>query len=148
MIGMVHAIAENTVTVSQGETLGCFGCMHQECKSRQQLVTAKNPLRLPLSIGQMVEIETPKAMILIQGFQVLLPPMLGFIGGFMFTGFLFPLSSDPPRAAGGVLILFLTAILTYWIRKRFPSTGIPQVARICDSPALNCGEAGIENTDW
>lgn len=133
MIGIVHNIAGNTVIVRQGETLSCFGCMHQECKSHQQFFTAKNPLQLSLSLGQMVEIETPKALLLVQALQVLLPPMLGFIGGFMLTGFLFPLAGDPPRAAGGALTLFLTASLTYWIRKRFPTTGIPRVTRICDS---------------
>jgi sigma-E factor negative regulatory protein RseC len=132
MIGRIHAIKEYVVTISQEETCACFGCMHQECKDRPRFVMAKNSLHLPLSIGQMVEIETPKAMLLLQAFQVLFPPILGFIGGFMFTGFLFPLSGDPPRAAGGVLILFLAASLTYWFRKRFPSTAMPQVTQVCD----------------
>lgn len=131
MIGKVYDIHEDTLTISLGEQFDCFGCMHQECKDRQQLVTAKNPLGLPLSIGQTVEIETPKALLLIQALQVLLPPLLGFIGGFLFTGILFPLSGDPPKALGGLIGLFLAATLTYGIRKRFPSAAIPQVTRYC-----------------
>jgi sigma-E factor negative regulatory protein RseC len=95
--------------------------MHQECKTRARFFTAKNSLQFPLAIGQVVQIETPKGMLVEQALAALLPPLLGFMGGFMLSGLLVPASGDPARAAGGVLGLFIAAYLTYLIRKKYPA---------------------------
>jgi sigma-E factor negative regulatory protein RseC len=102
--------------------------MQQECKTRARFLKAKNPCRLPLAIGQVVKIKTPKALLGGQAFTALFPPIVGFMGGFMLTGFLVPASGDPARAAGGVLGLFILASLTYLIHKKYPAeTTLPVV---------------------
>ncbi|MHB9291024.1 hypothetical protein Holit_00094 [Hollandina sp. SP2] len=130
MTGQVHALSETTITISLGTSSSCFGCMQQECKTRTRFLKAKNPFRFPLAIGQMVKIETPKAVLVGQGVTALLPPILGFMGGFMLTGFLVPASGDPARAAGGVLGLFILAYLIYLIRKKHPVETTLQVVEI------------------
>jgi sigma-E factor negative regulatory protein RseC len=104
--------------------------MQQECKTRTRFLKAKNPFQFPLAIGQVVKIETPKAMLVGQAFAALLPPMVGFMGGFILTGLLVPVSGDPARAAGGVLGLFILAYLIYLIRKKHPAETILQVVEI------------------
>lgn len=134
----ILAVSGDTVTLSQGETIGCFGCMRQECKTHRRHFTAENPLGLALSVGQIVEVETSKAALLSQALQALLPPSAGFLGGFLIVGILFPRTGEPVRAAGGVLALGAAACITYWIRKRFPLTAVPQVTRVCDSALSAC----------
>ncbi|MDR1030186.1 MAG: SoxR reducing system RseC family protein [Treponema sp.] len=130
MTGRVHALSETAVTISQGTSSFCFGCMQHECKTKMRLFTAENPMQLPLVVGHEVEVKTSHAMLARQALAALFPPFLGFIGGFMFTRFLVPVSGDPARAAGGVLGLFALAYLTYRIRKKHPATMIFQVVRI------------------
>jgi sigma-E factor negative regulatory protein RseC len=104
--------------------------MHQECKTRARFFTAKNPFRFPVAIGHVVQIETPKGMLVGQALAALLPPLLGFMGGFILTGLLVPASGDPARAAGGVLGLFMAAYCTYRIRKKYPAETTLQVVGI------------------
>ncbi|MDR1955585.1 MAG: SoxR reducing system RseC family protein [Treponema sp.] len=128
MTGRIHAIAGTTVTIHQGAT--CFGCMRPECNPQARLFTAHNSRRLPLKIGQMVEIEAAQVMLIGQALAALLPPALGFLGGFMLTGLLAPGAGDPARAAGGALGLFALAYLTYHIRKGCPTETTFHVARV------------------
>jgi sigma-E factor negative regulatory protein RseC len=107
--------------------------MQQECKARTRFLKAKNPFRFPLAIGQVVKIETPKGILIEQAFAALLPPVLGFMGGGLLTGFLVPASGEPAWAAGGVLGLFILAYLTYLIRKRHPAETTFQVMEIVSS---------------
>jgi sigma-E factor negative regulatory protein RseC len=104
--------------------------MQQECKRKTRFLKAKNPFQFPLTIGQAVKIETPKSILLGQAFVALLPPVLGFIGGGVLTGFLVPASGEPARAAGGVLGLFMLAYLTYLFRKKHPAETTLQVVEI------------------
>jgi positive regulator of sigma E activity len=130
MIGTVYAITGNNITISPEAGASCFGCMHQTCQANQQLVTAKNPLSFALSIGQRVEIEASKAVLASQSLTALLPLVLGFIGGFLLVGILFPGAGESAQAVGGVFALFAAAGITYNICKRFPSKTCPHVVRV------------------
>ena len=130
MTGRIFSISDDTVIVNPGETLSCFGCLKQDCKAHSGRFAAKNTLGLPLSVGLVVEVENPKGSLLKQALKALLPPVLGFLGGYTLTGILFPLSGDPARAFSGTLALFLTAFAVYWTRKRFVTAELPFVARI------------------
>lgn len=80
---------------------GCFGCINQECKAAH------------LSGGN--EEGGAKPALLQEALIALLPPILGFIGGFMGMGIISPGSGDPSRAASGVVALFAAAFITYWV---------------------------------
>jgi sigma-E factor negative regulatory protein RseC len=105
--------------------------MNQECKSRGISYTAANPRKLPLSVGQTVETETPA--LLKQALGVLLPPVLGFIAGYFFMRLCFPALGDPARAVAGLFLMFLAAAARFLIRNRFSRAGLPQVKRIIKS---------------
>lgn len=131
-VGRIREISGDILTVSREPPLeACFGCMSQECKSRGISYTAANPRRLPLSVGQMVETETPA--LLKQALGILLPPVLGFIAGYVLTRLCFPVAGDPGRAAAGVFLMFLAAAARFLIRKRFDRAGLPRVKRVIKS---------------
>jgi sigma-E factor negative regulatory protein RseC len=119
MKGRIHNIAGKTIYLAPAQS-ACFGCMNAACKSRPQLVVAENHRNLDLTLGQLVEIEIPSKQLLQQAAAVLLPPIAGFIAGFLLIRALFPFSSDGARAAAGVVFLFAAAFITYAVRKRFP----------------------------
>jgi positive regulator of sigma E activity len=136
MIGTIITLSEDTVTLSPGKLEGCFGCMAQDekrCRHRGTTFAAKNSLGLPLSVGQTVEIETPKTELLGQTLQAALPLPAGFLAGFFLLGILFPQAGEPPRVLAGVFALFLAGGITYRVRKRFPADVLPRVVRICGS---------------
>jgi positive regulator of sigma E activity len=108
--------------------------MRQECKNRGHIVAAANPLGLPLAVGQTVEVETSRSELLRQALQALVPPLTGFLGGFMLTGLFFPRGGESFRVAGGLAALFAAAGITYLARKRFPSSALPRVTEIRQNP--------------
>jgi sigma-E factor negative regulatory protein RseC len=126
--GRIREVRGNTLTIAREDNAACFGCMDRKCKTRG-LYDAENPAGLALSPGQLVETETA-ASALKQGLVVLLPPLLGFVAGYIITGFVFPSVLEPPRTAAGVLFLFTTAFAIYFIRRRFPPKTIRRVIRI------------------
>ena len=130
MTGRIFSISEDTVVVSPADSLSCFGCTKQDCKAHSGRFSAKNTLGLPLSIGQIVEVENPKGSLLKQALKALLPPVLGFLAGYALTGILFPLSGDPARAFSGILTFFLTALVVYRTQKSHASAELPFVTRI------------------
>jgi sigma-E factor negative regulatory protein RseC len=81
--------------------------------------------------GQLVETEAVASAVK-QGLAVFLPPILGFIIGYILTCALFPTAGDPPRAAAGVLFLFAVAFALYFLRCRFPPKTIRRVVRVVE----------------
>jgi sigma-E factor negative regulatory protein RseC len=108
--------------------------MNQECTVKELAYDAENPTGLNLMPGQLVETEAVASAIT-QGLAVLLPPILGFIAGYVLTGVLFPAAGDPARAAAGVLLLFATAFTLYFIRRRFPPKTTRRVIRVVEAPS-------------
>jgi len=136
MTGTIVAISNDVVTFSQG--IGsevCFGCMEQECKGHVRHFIAKNSLGLSLNVGQVVEVEVPKTMLISQGLQVLLPPIIGFFAGFILTGIIFINSGEPARAMGGVVMFLFTGYVIYLVRKKIPQNTIPQVTKVFTNDA-------------
>ena len=130
-MGRIREIRGNTLTIAQENNLACFGCMKAECKAKELIFKAENPVGLSLQPGQLVETEAA-ASALKQGLTVLLPPVLGFILGYVVTGVIFPNAGDPPRAAVGALLLFTAAFALYFIRRSFPPKTIRRVIRVVE----------------
>jgi sigma-E factor negative regulatory protein RseC len=134
--GRISAMEGGVITVQQDSfssfknSEACFGCMNKECKEKQGFITASNPLNLPLETGQQVETEMSPKMILAQGIFALLPPLAGFITGFLLAGRLFPSFGEPAKAFGGVLLMFAGAFGFYFYRRRHPVKVLPRVVRI------------------
>lgn len=139
MRGTVLAVSGDTVTLSPGKLTGCFGCMRQECKNRQHIVTAVNPLALPLAVGQTVEVHTPKPDAVRQTLTALVPLPAGFLAGFLLAGVFFPQSGEALRVGAGVGGLFAAGGGMYFLRKRFPAETLPQVTGVCDAAPLPAG---------
>jgi hypothetical protein len=125
----VLAVSGDTVTLCREENAGCFGCMKRECNETKRHITAKNPLGIPVAVGQVAEVETPLSGVIAQGLQAVLPLIGGFAGAFMLAGLLLPRSGDPFRAAVGALGLFAAGLLTYWVRTRFPAAITSRITR-------------------
>lgn len=131
-LGRILEISGKWITIRGGELGGCFGCMSQECKVNGTVFTAENTLGLPLSLGQIVEIDNPGGAAAAQGLAVLAPPALAFAAGYLGTGFLKPDSGDELRAAVGVLGLLLGFLGVYWLRKLFAPGAAPRVIRVLE----------------
>ena len=130
MIGIIATVTKDTVTFTLDNKDSCFGCMKQDCEKHNRYLTAKNSLSLPLNVGQKVEIENSKPDIIRQSLIALLPPFAGFIAGYVITGLIFPSSTDGARAMAGVLFFLAAGAVTYFIRKKFPESELPYVAKI------------------
>jgi positive regulator of sigma E activity len=127
MMGRVQAVSGKTVIVCPEETASCFGCMNQECRTRERFYTAENPRALPLVPGQQVETGNSRRALLFQAFAVILLPVLGFIAGFLAGA---ASGSEASSVRGGLTGLLLTALAVYLFRHRFPPKTIPEVLRI------------------
>ena len=132
-IGRIQKISGDTVIIQGGELSACAGCSNSECKGNGSIFTAKNSLKLPLQIGQMVEIENKASTSFIQAIEVFLPPVAFFIIGYILTGRIAPSSSDDVRVGIGVASLFLGFIIMYWVKKLLPAKGAPQITRIINN---------------
>jgi len=129
-IGRIQNISGDMVTIKGGEISACVGCSNSECKGNGNIFTAKNSLNLPIHEGQLVEVENKASTTFIQGLEVLLPPVVLFILGYILTGRFAPASSDDVRVGIGVAALFLGFFIMYWVKKLLPSSGAPQITRI------------------
>jgi sigma-E factor negative regulatory protein RseC len=119
--GIVAEVSADTVVIALKESGACFGCANQDCRSNRRVLTVENPRRIPLKLGQEVRAEISASSSLKQALGALLPPALGFIAGYIGTGLFFPPArGEPVQAVGGAVLLFLTALAVYFIRKRLP----------------------------
>jgi hypothetical protein len=82
-----------------------------------------------LAPGQLVETGAGKALF-IQALGALLPPVLGFTGGYLATALFLPSLGEASRAATGALLLFAAAAGFYLFRGRFPPKTLPRIVRI------------------
>ncbi|GHV32767.1 hypothetical protein AGMMS4952_23770 [Spirochaetia bacterium] len=140
--GRIREIRGETITITRENSIACFGCMNQECKVKELSYSAENPGGLDLAPGQLVETEAVASAVK-QGLTVLLPPVLGFIAGYILTGVLFPAVGDPARAAAGVLLLFAAAFILYFIRRRSPpvTPSAPAIIKSAGFCFCNAGKA-------
>jgi sigma-E factor negative regulatory protein RseC len=84
------------------------------------MVTAVNRKKLPLLPGQRVAVEFPRGDAPVQAVTALLPPLLGFIAGYVLGGMALSPENQDLRAAAGGAGLFISAGLVYLIRKYLP----------------------------
>jgi hypothetical protein len=130
--GRVLEVRGNTVTVLKDNGLcgeACFGCMAGgTCEAKPLLISAGNPLGLPLKPGQAVEIES--GSLLLEALAALLPLPGGFAAGFFLLPRLCPALADPARAAGGVFFMLAAAACYYLFRRLRPPRNRPRVVRV------------------
>jgi len=129
--GKIREINGKTVVIKPDSLSACFGCMKKECRACGS-ITAENPLSLSLEAGQTVEVNAPMASVFRQALSALVPPALGFAGGFFLTRLFLPESGEGAAAGMGVLFLFASAFIVYAIRKRKSPDNAYTVTRIID----------------
>jgi len=121
----VKKITGSRVTL-QEEKPGCFGCMNQDCRSRQGIFEAANLQNLPLERGQLVEVAVSRGSVAAQTLTALLPPALGGAAGFALVRWLFPLGGDGSRALGAAAGFLLAALSVYRLRR----PALPRITRV------------------
>jgi len=129
--GKIREINGKTIIIKPDSLDACFGCMKEECKACGS-ITAENRLSLSLKAGQTVEVSAPVASVFRQALSALVPPALGFAGGFLLTRLFFPSASEGAYAAVGVIFLFAVAFIVYTVRKRYPISKVFTITRIID----------------
>jgi sigma-E factor negative regulatory protein RseC len=132
--GRVLAVAGDAVTVLQDASAACFGCMNQECRQKQGIITAENKTGLPLKAGQLVETEFPLTTALAQGVSLFALPFLACAAVYLASGFLSPALGEPVRAALGAAALFAAGIALYFYRRKHPFKTRPVIAGVLSDP--------------
>jgi positive regulator of sigma E activity len=117
--GKIREINGKTVVIKPDSLSACFGCMKEECRACGS-ITAENPLSFSLRAGQTVEVSAPAVSVFRQALAALVPPALGFAGGFFLTRLFLPEAGEGAAAGMGVLFLFASACVVYTIKKRTP----------------------------
>jgi positive regulator of sigma E activity len=125
----VLEVAGNLVTIEPERPFQCFGCMQGECR-RIAPVKAEKTQNAELAPGQFVETGVGRKALFIQAFGALLPPVLGFAGGYLATALLLPSLGEASRAAVGAFLLFAGAAGFYLFRRHFPPKTFPRIVRI------------------
>jgi sigma-E factor negative regulatory protein RseC len=120
--GKVREIKGKLIIIAPDKSAACFGCMNTECKPNGGLITAENPLDLPVETGWTVELRVPGISLASQALTAFLFPILGFIAGFFIIRRLFPEAGEGAAAAMGVIFLFVSAFVVYRARKKFPAS--------------------------
>ncbi|MDR0761027.1 MAG: SoxR reducing system RseC family protein [Treponema sp.] len=128
--GRVLAVTGDAVTVRHDASAACFGCMNQECRQKQGLITAENKTGLPLSAGQRVETEFPLKTALAQGFSLLALPFLACAAVYLVSGLLSSPPEEPIRAALGAAALFAAGFALYFYRRKHPFKVRPIIVRV------------------
>ncbi|MDR2631147.1 MAG: SoxR reducing system RseC family protein [Spirochaetaceae bacterium] len=133
--GWVREISGDLVTLRLDRSRACSGCgyggcrpgapgsgtgANEECPPNHGMVTAVNRKKLPLLPGQRVAVEFPRGDAPVQAVTALLPPLLGFIAGYVLGGMALSPENQDLRAAAGGAGLFISAGLVYLIRKYLP----------------------------
>ena len=130
--GRIREIRGNLVIVSPDKSAACFGCMNMECKAGG-LITAENPLALPLEAGLMVEVKAPPPFILFrQALAAFLPPILGFLAGLTLTRLFFPGAGEAAAISAGFFLLFAAAFVVFKIRRKSGAAGNFTVTKVAD----------------
>jgi len=127
--GKIREIRGNFAVIEADKGAACFGCMNVECK-KGGFITAENALALPLKKGQKVEVSVKGAGLFRQTITAILPPILGFTGGYIFTRIAFPASSQNTAAMVGIALLFAASFGFYKIKRRPSAAGGYTVTRI------------------
>jgi sigma-E factor negative regulatory protein RseC len=99
----------------------CFGCMNMQCKKERGFFTSENCLPLILHPEDSVEINLSRKTLAVQGLSALLPPVLGFIAGYVLAVYIFPAPGEAARAAFGAVLMIAAASAVYVYRRRFPA---------------------------
>ena len=128
--GIVREIDGSRITIAPDRSAACFGCMNHECKTGNGLLTAENKFGLPIENGQIVEVETEAAALLPQAITALLPPVLGFLTGFILTRLLLPGAGEAVAAFIGLALLFGAARAVYKAKGKKPGETSYTITRI------------------
>jgi len=129
--GIICEVKENQILVKPEKSSACFGCLNTECKKEGFLITAENPHNLALKAGLKVELEIPaKYKLLNQAFIAFLPPILGFLTGYLTVRTFFPFFGEGTALFMGLILLFAAACAVYRIRKIKPAESGYKVMRI------------------
>jgi len=128
--GKIREIRGSLAVVDVDKGPACISCTNVECKTKGRAITAENVLALPLKKGQKVQIGVSGAGLFRQSFSALLPPILGFMGGYLFTRIVFPAAGEKTAAFVGALLLFAVSVVFYRIKKRTSAAGGYVVIRI------------------
>jgi len=129
--GKVREINGKIIVIKPDSLTACFGCMKEECKACGS-ISAENPLSLSLRAGQTVEVSAPAVSVFRQALAALVPPALGFAGGFFLTRLFLPSAGEGACATAGVVFLFVAAFIVYRARKRHPPGKAYTVTRIIE----------------
>ena len=128
--GRIRETRGNLAIIVPEKSSACFGCMNLECRSGGGTITAENPKNLPISVSQIVEVET--SGIAGQALTAFLPPILGFMAGFVSIRLFFPETGEGAAAFTGIFLLFASAFAVYRVRKKFPAKNKFFITKIMD----------------
>jgi positive regulator of sigma E activity len=127
--GLIREINGRRISLAPDMSAACFGCMNSECK-KTGFISAENPLKLPLAIGQTVEVEAQGISIFLQALVILLPPIISFITGYALINSFFPKAGEGAAIGAAFIFLFAAAFIVYRIRKSKPARWEYVVSRI------------------
>lgn len=129
----VVSIEGQTATVMPLEKDECQTC-NAECSKKANLFTVKNTKDLPIKLGSIVKLESPKKIQYAQGIASLLFPIICAVAGFLLAPTvcaLFGKTAGEGSKVLGVLIPFvLSSALIFVISRKHPTAGIPLISEI------------------
>ena len=112
MTGSIYSIKGNIVTIKCNDDV-CSSCLSLSCKGKDRFVTVENTKAMPLSIGQVVEVKANHSLLAKQIIVAFVPPLLGFIVGFMTIRLFFSQASEALQVVCGLAGLFAAAFIVY-----------------------------------
>ncbi|MDR1373691.1 MAG: SoxR reducing system RseC family protein [Treponema sp.] len=113
---LVREINGDLVTLELDGDETCFGCMNRNCRKKMCLIQAENRGGLSLSLGQSVTAVFPRRLVLVQALAAILPPVLGFLAGYLIPA---ALSAGDGQRIGGGLAGLLAAAAFSVVRRVF-----------------------------
>ncbi|MDR1898947.1 MAG: SoxR reducing system RseC family protein [Treponema sp.] len=123
MTARVVSVSGTRVTLIPAES-ACFGCMRGDCEKKPAPLIIESPGDPVPAPGQLVETGISPGALVREILGSLLLPALAFVAGGFLAGRLFPRADEGARAAAGLLFLFLSALVLYLIRRRFPPKAV------------------------
>ena len=132
--GMITSIEKNTITVIPLITDACLSCT-AGCAKRGKPFTVTNPRQLPVTTGTIVRVESSRSAQALQGVISLLFPFASAVGGYFCAS---PIASlfgktagDGMHAIGVLSFLFIAAAIVFFISRKIPFSGKPEITEIC-----------------
>lgn len=131
--GMVTAITGSEITVIPLITDACLSCT-AGCAKRGKPFIVTNPKAFPLTTGSIVQVGSSKRAQAFQGVIALLFPFASAIAGYCCATPIAALfgktAGEGSHAIGVLLCLFLSAALVYFISRKVPFPGKPEITEM------------------